>query len=175
MKKNENYDVGCCFYIMKRLFLGILLVFFSIFNGQAQKKEVRVTLDVKGNSLQQVFKEITRQTGYKFVYSSSLLPENVKVKNETLERTLELCLKGTDLGFKVEESHVIISPRLPKEQNMNVTVYEGTVVDVNGDGVPGVTIVLKGTSQGVATNAEGRLKWLSPKEKIKCWCSLLSG
>ena len=119
MKKNENYDVGCCFYIMKRLFLGILLVFFSIFNGQAQKKEVRVTLDVKGNSLQQVFKEITRQTGYKFVYSSSLLPENVKVsltvKNETLERTLELCLKGTDLGFKVEESHVIISPRLPKE------------------------------------------------------------
>lgn len=167
MKKNENYDVGCCFYIMKRLFLGILLVFFSIFNGQAQKKEVRVTLDVKGNSLQQVFKEITRQTGYKFVYSSSLLPENVKVsltvKNETLERTLELCLKGTDLGFKVEESHVIISPRLPKEQNMNVTVYEGTVVDVNGDGVPGVTIVLKGTSQGVATNAEGRFEMAVPE------------
>ena len=167
MKKNENYDVGCRFYIMKRLFLGILLVFFSIFNGQAQKKEVRVTLDVKENTLQQVFKEITRQTGYKFVYSSSLLPENVKVsltvKNETLEKTLELCLKNTNLGFKIEESHVIISPRLPKERDLNMTVYEGTVVDVNGDGLPGVTIVLKGTQQGVATNTEGRFEMAVPE------------
>ena len=96
MKKNENYDVGCCFYVMKRLFLCVLLVVLFIFNGHAQKKDVQISLDVKETSLQQVFNEITRQTGYKFVYSSSLLPKDAKVsfvvKNESLEKTLELCL-----------------------------------------------------------------------------------
>ena len=167
MKKSQNYDVGSCFYLIRRVFWGILLVISFIFDGKAQDKEARVSLEVKETTLQQVFKEITRQTGYKFVYSSSLLPEKIRlsvsVRNETLEKALELCLKDTDLGAKIEESHVIISPRLQKEKSLDVKVYKGTVVDVNGDGVPGVTIVLKGTHQGVATNAEGHFEIAVPE------------
>lgn len=48
MKKNENYDVGCCFYIMKRLFLGILLVFFFHFQWAGAKERGASYLGCKG-------------------------------------------------------------------------------------------------------------------------------
>lgn len=80
----------------------------------------------------------------------------VELANETLESALKACLRGTNLGFKIEEKHVIISPKLRKvEGNQNVKIYEGTVIDNNGEVLPGVTIVLKGTKQGVSTDTNG--------------------
>lgn len=170
MKKNEDYDVGRCFSVMRKLFFSILLVSFTVGGVYAQKKDVRVTLSLKDISLQQVFKEITKQTGYQFVYSSSLLIEvkkiSVEVKGETLEKTLELCLQGTNLGYKIEEMHVIVSPKLKKqESHLTTKIYKGTVFDNNGGLLPGVTVVLKGTSQGVATNQDGNFEIAIPDAK----------
>lgn len=170
MKKNEDYDVGRCFSVMRKLFFSILLVSFTVGGVYAQKKDVRVTLSLKDISLQQVFKEITKQTGYQFVYSSSLLTEvkkiSVEVKGETLEKTLELCLQGTNLGYKIEEMHVIVSPKLKKqESHLTTKIYKGTVFDNNGGLLPGVTVVLKGTSQGVATNQDGNFEIAIPDAK----------
>lgn len=167
MKKNEDYDVGRCFSVMRKLFFSILFVSFTMAGVHAQKKDARVTLNLKDVSLQQVFKEITRQTGYQFVYSSSLLTGvkkvTIEVKGETLEKTLELCLKGTNIGYKIEETHVIISPKLKKqEKTLNTKVYKGTVLDNNGELLPGVTILLKGTSQGVSTNMDGNFEIAVP-------------
>lgn len=167
MKKNEDYDVGRCFSVMRTLFFSILLVSFTVCSVHAQKQDTRITLSLKDVSLQQVFKEITRLTGYQFVYSSSLLTGvkkvSIQVKGETLEKTLELCLQGTNLGYKVEEMHVIISPKLKKqENNLNTKIYKGTVFDNTGGLLPGVTVVLKGTNQGVATNQDGNFEIAVP-------------
>ena len=167
MKKNDANDIGRCFRVMKKLFFSIFLVSSFVFHGYAQERDARVTLDVKEVALQQVFKEITKQTGFKFVYSSTLFSGGTKVtvnvKNETLEKTLELCLKGTNLGFKIEEKQVIISPKLREEHDLNVKVYTGTVSDMNGEVLPGVTVVLKGTNQGVSTNASGYFEIALPE------------
>ncbi len=163
MKKNEDYDIGRCLGVMKRMFFYMLLFNFTVLQGFGQGKEERITLKVKDVPLQQVLKEITRQTGYQFVYSSSRMVGEEKITvelaNETLESALKACLRGTNLGFKIEEKHVIISPKLRKvEGNQNVKIYEGTVIDNNGEVLPGVTIVLKGTKQGVSTDTNGNFE-----------------
>lgn len=168
MEKNEDYDVGRRFFMTKKLIFCILLVSFSMLSGKAQEKEGRVTLSLKDVTLQEVFKEITRQTGYQFVYSSSrMVTDNkisVTVKNETLENTLEQCLKGTNLGFKVEEGHVIISPKLHKaESDVRTKIYKGMVFDQKGEQMPGVTVVLKGTRQGVSTDLNGNFEIAIPE------------
>ena len=167
MKKNRDYDVGrqsclrkilivCCF------FMGMLLVPRLVF----AQKEVRVSLQMKNVTLVQVFDEIKKQCGYEFVYSSNQLTGvknvSIDVKNELLDKVLELCLKETNLGFKVEENHVIISPKLKKNQSGGVVIYSGKVVDRDGIPLPGVTIVLKGTSTGISTDVNGRFELAVP-------------
>lgn len=169
MQKKKNYDVGLRFIVAKRLFFCFFLLCFTFLHGMAQKKEARVTLDLKEVSLEQVFKEITKQTGFQFLYSSTLLKNTAKVtiqvKEETLEKTLDSCLKTSDLGYKIEEGHIIISPRLKKEDPKNMVIYTGVVKDSKGETLPGVTILLKGTTKGVTTNADGEFEISIPEAK----------
>ena len=65
-------------------------------------QDVRLTLKMNNVTLLQVFDELTRQTGYEFVYSSTILEKvgkvSVNVSNGSLENVLDLCLAKTDLG-----------------------------------------------------------------------------
>lgn len=163
MKKNRDYDVGRQSCQGKILIVYCLFVLILFVPGQMFAQEaVRISLKMKDASLVQVFKEITKQCGYEFVYSSDQLTGvkkvSVEVENEVLDKVLELCLKGTNLGFKVEEKHIVISPKLKKAQTSGVVVYTGKVFDRNGESLPGVTVMLKGATIGASTNAEGRFE-----------------
>ena len=103
---------------MKRITHYCLFVLCTLvfpFTGFSQEN-ARVTLNMKDVSLLEVFDEITKQTQYEFVYSKPLIDKagkvSVNVKNETLEKTLETILEKTELGFKIEDKHIIISPKL---------------------------------------------------------------
>lgn len=69
-------------------------------------------------ALREIFDAITKKTGYDFVYSSNLLAKvgkvSVDVKNELLENVVKQILRGTGLGYKIEEKHIIVSPVLKK-------------------------------------------------------------
>ena len=75
-------------------FLMALCLLLSVQGSYAQK----ITLVVKDMTPQQVFREITRQTGVSFVYKESLLegmaPVNIQVKDASIEEVLDICFKG---------------------------------------------------------------------------------
>ncbi|MFR1603082.1 MAG: SusC/RagA family TonB-linked outer membrane protein, partial [Odoribacter splanchnicus] len=61
--------------------------------------------------------------------------------------------------------HVIISKTTEKQQQQTPKMIEitGTVVDENGSALPGVTIMIKGTSLGTATDVNGSFKLQVPE------------
>ena len=76
-----------------------------------------------------------------------------------VETIMEACLKDTGLTFEVVDEVVIVKPAV---QVMNSVpqkkmVLSGTVKDNRGDVMPGVTVRIKGTTLGVATDIDG--KW----------------
>ena len=147
---------------MKRITHYCLFVLCTLvfpFTGFSQEN-ARVTLNMKDVSLLEVFDEITKQTQYEFVYSKPLIDKagkvSVNVKNETLEKTLETILEKTELGFKIEDKHIIISPKLKTPQTTEMTTYTGEIKDKNGTPLPGATIQVAGTTTGVAADTEGK-------------------
>lgn len=133
----------------------------SVFaNSSAQ---VRLSLEMKEVALKEVFDEIARLTNYKFVYSNNECERagkiSVNVKDEELEDVVRMCLAGTKLGFRIEDKLVLISPKLfideKKKDDKKPVVAKGLVVDKDKLPLPGVTVMLKGTTIGSVTNVNG--------------------
>lgn len=169
MKKNYDFDIGCLSCVRKSflaccLFLGLSVIPMC---GGAQNRDVRMTLKMQNVSLQEVFKAITAKTGYDFVYSNNLLAKTgkvtVDVKEELLENVLNQVLGASGWGYKIEDNHIIVSPALKKDTPRTMVPVTGTVKSDTGEPLPGVTVVLKGTTVGCASDVNGKFTMVVPK------------
>ena len=106
MEKNRDFDIGWgsnvmlkMFRIMK-VFICILIMGLSTVSANTFS-QVRVSLDMKNVTLKEVFKEITKLTGYEFVYSNNEIEHigkvSLNINNKDLKDVLAECLKGTQL------------------------------------------------------------------------------
>lgn len=129
----------------------------------------RVSLSEKNAPLEKIFKEITRQTGYTFVYTRSLLKKSknisINVQNAPIERSLDIGFKEQPLTYTILNTMVIIKEKervLTAVQNEVMSVplptaipITGKVTDDKGQPLEGATILVKGTSTGVKSDANG--------------------
>ncbi len=129
----------------------------------------RVNLSEKNVSLEKIFKEITRQTGYTFVYTRSLLKKSknisINVQNAPIERSLDICFKEQPLTYTILNTMVIIKEKeiiVPKEiiytpppTAINPPPITGKITDDKGRPLEGATILVKGTQTGTNSDANG--------------------
>jgi len=143
-------------------FLLLIVCISTHGNGFSQQ----VSLSQKNAGLEKIFKEIHKQTGYTFVYTRSLLKKSrnisIHVENAPIERSLDICFKDQPLTYTILNRMVII-----KEKEITVqkeTIYAepsaaisvtGKVTDSKGQPLEGATILVKGTSNGVKSDAGG--------------------
>ena len=84
MKKNRDLDIGWRYKVIKKMFrtmkVFICILVLSLSSVTASTfSQVRVSIDVKNATLKEVFKEITKLTGYEFVYSNNEIERIGKV------------------------------------------------------------------------------------------------
>ena len=121
MKKCADYDVGRvpgwvknCWLKMKLLVFGLAFLGLTTVSAKTLSQEI-FSVKVEEKTLAEVFKEISRVTGYEFMYSSSELRHvgkvSVDVREQDLDAVMAACLEGTGLWYKVEDNIVIVSPK----------------------------------------------------------------
>ena len=136
--------------------LVFLLNVFLFFGVQAQTH--RVTLNVKETSLEQVIKELEKQTGLQFFYSQDKIEKitglSLQAKQEDFKTILDRLLKHTPLTFTVMDDVVVIKDREKTASPLQSAIREikGVVTDVQGNTLPGVTVRIKGTTLGGVTD-----------------------
>lgn len=157
--------------------LSVLLLSLTCIYSNAQAGDHRVTISGAAITLKSVFKAIKKQTGFAVMYNTSITMLNqedkvsVSFKDTPLDEVLEYLLKGKNLEWTYNEDVVIIHKKpmeAPKKNDVDSTVtpalLSGRVTDAAGSPLPGVTVQVKGTSQGTTTDADG--KFTLPKVKI---------
>lgn len=89
---------------------------------------------------------------------------NAKIQGKTLEEALDILFSDKPLKYEITGEHVIISKTTEQQQQTPKMIeITGTVVDENGSALPGVTIMIKGTSLGTATDVNGSFKLQVPE------------
>lgn len=148
--------------VMKLTSIFMLCLLLQV-SATTYSQNVKINLDMKEVSMIDVIKEIRRQTGFKFFFNHNELKNmnniTVKAENAEMDRVLKDILSKENLGFQVERGVIIITPQttqLQTQQVPNALKIQGTVTDESGNALPGVSVVIKGTSIGVATDADGK-------------------
>jgi TonB-linked SusC/RagA family outer membrane protein len=144
--------------------LTTVILIATIMQVSAFSYAQRITLSKKNASIQSVFKEIGKQSGYDFFYDSKLLnktkPVTINVQDASLEETLKKCLNGQELTFSIESKTVIITEAEPSFLDRVVGAFadiivRGRVVDENGRPLQGASIQVKGQTKVYVSNEKG--------------------
>lgn len=143
--------------------LTIVLMIATLLQVNAAGYAQKLSLVKKNTTLEQVFEEIRKQTGYNFLYDVEMLqdvkPVDLQFNNATLKEVLEKCFEGLPLSYTIKRKTIvvqrrIIQPVLVSEKPVAVAIT-GRVTDKKGVPLPGVSIKLKGTSIGGSTDTNG--------------------
>jgi iron complex outermembrane recepter protein len=138
-----------------------------------------VSVKMSNVSLKAVLQEIEKQTNVHFVYSNNAVQTNKNVSlqtsNEALLTVLPKLLSPNQLRFEVVEEQIVL--KKIKEQSSIITEEKENVASVDdkvtgkitsekGEKLPGVSIMIKGTSKGTVTNSEGEFNIVAKEGDI---------
>jgi TonB-linked SusC/RagA family outer membrane protein len=163
----RGHALSKIFRIMK-LTLGLILLLIVqgwAINSYSQK--VVVNLDLKNVGIIKVLDEIEKQTEYYFLFNYEQINSdkkiNVKLSNSKIDEVLNTILEGTGLKYSIKNRQIIISKGSSgelNEQYSSSSVQQqksvtGKVTDSTGGPLPGVSVVVKGTTTGTITDFDG--------------------
>ncbi|MDP3433061.1 MAG: TonB-dependent receptor [Bacteroidota bacterium] len=142
----------------------VLLFFVSLIHVSASvySQKTKLNIRVENATLQQVFKVLQEQSEFDFFYKNEQIPADARVsietKNETIEVILNKVLTGTGLTYHVLDKDIVISSKGAAKSEMisqQQKSVSGKVTDSSGASLPGVSVVVKGTTNGTITDGNG--------------------
>ncbi len=167
MKKNRFLRVYIQPGLMKLLVIMKLITFLLFFSGMAMangsySQNARFDLNVKDASIVQVLEEIEQQTEYGFLFKTDQLDLSERYtldfKNTKIETVMDKLLDKDIYSYRVMDQIIVISKLGEKsftEQDQVITKITGKVTDSAGLPLPGVSVIIKGTTKGVITDFDG--------------------
>jgi len=138
--------------------LTLIIVFLSVLQVSANVySQINVNLDVQHKPVREVLKSIEQQSQVRFFYSDDLLVMNelidVKADNKNIIGVLDDIFSKSPLTYKAYDNNLIVIAPRELLQQQKVT---GIVTDNNGAPIPGVNVVVTGTTQGTMTDVAGK-------------------
>lgn len=146
--------------IMKLNFLLILLTVLQV-SASVSAQNTRMDLKMKNATISQIFDEIERQSNVYFFYNKTQIDENQTISVDYRNKTIDEILKGLAsellLTYEIIGKNIIIKPSETQNngiQQQNIKV-KGKVKNPAGELLPGVTVLVKGTTNGTITDIDG--------------------
>lgn len=168
-KKLESGGIGLkipCHKVILVMKLTCFLMCCLLFNVQAAVKAQGQTVSLKLDqvSVAEAIRQLKEQTQLDFFFSNKQVDVDRKVSLDLQDIRLDEALKmllGEGYSYEFLDDVVVIKPVEVKNPKMGVpqekVTVKGVVRDEKGELLPGVTVTIKGTSLGTATDVDG--KW----------------
>jgi len=148
---------------IKLIAIAMLMPMFRTFASNTYGMDIQFTLKMENVPMKRVLRSIEEQTEFTFVYNSKLVDVEQKVNIDVTDRHINEVLNqlfaGTNINYEIVDRHILLSKKnvdneiLAQQQQITV---RGQVRDAQDNPLPGVTVVVKGTTQGTITDTEGR-------------------
>ena len=167
MKKSSTFCRGPVKFICRVILLAILGTNLCAFSARAQSAEPqRVTLNLTNVSLSTLFEELQKQTTFKFFYNDDqvrgMKTISVSATNEPVETVLDRVFEGTRYTYRVSGDQIVIVNRRQADRQVQMVTIKGRVMERDSLPIAGATVVLQGTTTGVATDVDGNFELVVP-------------
>ncbi len=154
--------------IMKLTF--ILLTLFTLHvTATVYSQGTKITLNMENVSIKDVMQKIESQTDFRFIYENEKInldkKINIAVKEKNVETILDQIFDLEKINYSITENKLILINPLKSSSDSRTTEtvrnaqqqkkVSGKVTDSSGASLPGVSVVIKGTTSGVITDNSG--------------------
>ena len=166
----------------RELFSNLLPILLALFIWTnpilAQNNEELITLSLKNKTIGEALETINKRYNYTFVLRTPDIDTkrkvSIDVKQQKIENVLNNLFRGQDVSFDINNKTVRISKTVRQQdteptQAATVRSVTGQVTDISGEPMIGVSVMVKGSSNGVVTNIDGKyeLKVGHPNEVLQ--------
>ena len=163
MKKNEPVPLWLGFKKLCRIMriIALLLLIFNMHiyaasygQNESEKLNVKVNSTFRG-----LIEYLENATDYHFVLKAneSILNKRVDIdySGASIQTILNQILDNTGYTYKIVDKYIAIIPVTGASKSQQKSDIKGKVTDSSGSSLPGVTIAIKGTTEGTVSDANG--------------------
>jgi TonB-linked SusC/RagA family outer membrane protein len=149
--------------IMRLTFYLVLIAAFQVVAGNSYSQNTRLSFKLHDAKVKEVLSLIEEKSEFYFLFNSKLVDVDrkvdINVSNQQVDKILDNLFAGFSVGYTVMDRQIIIQPteiateNVASQQQVRVS---GKITDSsNNEGIPGVNVVVKGTTNGTVTDVEG--------------------
>ncbi len=149
---------------MKLTILALILGFMQL-SASVYSQATKFSFELKQKQVADILREIESESNFRFFYQREQVDVErvitLNAKNNTVEEILTAMFKDEGVKFKVLDNDLILLS--PETKNFSELIDDaaqqnsitGKVTDESGQPLPGVTVVIKGTTTGTVTDMDG--------------------
>jgi len=164
-----------------KLLTVFMLCVFAVSAAESYSQSTKFNFDLSDVTVRQVFQTIEENSEFILLYNEKSVDVsrkvNVKVDDESVESVLNQVFKGTENEYRIYDRQIVILedenapiPSILKSKTIDSETLQqkkdisGKVKDKDGFSLPGVSVVVKGTTIGTVTNPDGEFNLNIPVE-----------
>lgn len=168
MQISPSHREGCGKFLMGLLQLMLLLLVFNLnLSASAFSQYQKISVTLKNAGIEEFIEAIKKQCDVGFIYDytkvKSIPAITIDVKNEPIADVLDVALQGSGFKAEIEKNTIIIRQLVVQEKAQVAIKVKGKVIMEGGNPLPGVTVLIQGTTLGTATNANGEFELTIPE------------
>jgi len=166
--------------ILRKMKLTMLFTFFLVLTswGTTLSQTVKLSFELRDVPVQQLIKEIEDQTEFYFLYQDDVFGNDQTVtilaKETSVESILQQMAEQASVQFRIIDRQIVLLPPgvtdLPEEvvnlieQQPQRRDVSGVITDNKNLPLPGVAIIVKGTTIGTVTDSQGKFRLSIPSD-----------
>lgn len=146
---------------LKRMKLTLLLIMLTVFSSLAAdlySQNTKLSLEYQNEKIVTVLREIEDKSEYRFFYNEEVdVTSNVSidVTNAPIQTVMDEVFRDKNVNYEIIGRQVILRAGVKMNQSQQPANVNGKVTDSSGQPLPGVTVVVKGTTAGTITDVDG--------------------
>lgn len=186
MKKKKTYvllvwDIRKLALVMKLCLFLLLISAVSVMANSSYSQNTKLSMDLRETTVKEVIDRIEQNSEFIFVFYDGIIDldrvVSVKAKNATVDEILEQVFESSNNTFAIYDRQIVIANKEKEEIEVlkrapgQVTIQQpqkkelsGTITDSGNLPLPGVSVMVKGTTLGTVTDTDGKFVLTIPVE-----------
>ena len=154
--------------LMSKLSVLLILFAFASVSANVYSQNSKLTLKMHNSRIADVFDAIEKQTNYYFFYNRDNFDDDkivkVDIQNKKVEDVLDELFKDEPVTYEIVDRNILIKVNdgFNFTSSQQERTIKGTVKDTDGETLPGVSIIVKGTTTGIISDFEGNFQLTVP-------------
>lgn len=144
---------------MKLTLIALFISVVQAFAVNSYSQTTRISLNLHNSTLKNVLNQIEEKSDFYFIYDASQVDVNrlvdVSAADKSVPEILADVFKETNVVYKINDRQIAITSKTAPSSAQQTGKITGKVTDSSGLPLPGVSIVVKGTTNGTVSDSEG--------------------